>query len=132
MQAMMIGETERAQIAELRAVAAASPLDVHAVIATSNRDEAGFRDMMRMSSVSLPHGFTVVYTQEIQPNAPPPGLCHHISIGVDRPGKLPSPHAVDMILEAFGMQPLMASHGVWVEEISPGEKAVNILQLVNQ
>lgn len=30
----------------------------------------------------------------------------------------------------FGMQPLKASQGVWVEEISPGESAVNVIQLV--
>lgn len=35
-----------------------------------------------------------------------------------------------MILEAFGMRPLDESDGVWLEDISPGEKAVNVVQLI--
>jgi hypothetical protein len=130
MPALIIGETERARIAELRAVAAANPFDARAAQATADRDMAAFRDWMKTLSVDLPVGYTVVYSHEIQPNAPPPGICHHISISVERAAKLPSPEAVEMILEEFGMKPLKDAHGVWVEDISPGEKAVNVLQLI--
>lgn len=130
MPALLIGEAERAQIAELRAVAAANPRDVHASQAAADQDLVAFRDAMRTMSVFLPIGFAVTYTQEIQPNAPPPGLCHHISISVDRPDYLPSEAAVEMILEEFGMKPLKEAQGVWVEDISPGERSVNVLQLV--
>lgn len=130
MPALIIGPTEETAIAELIAVAAATPLDVHGIMAAAGRDQAAFRDAMRTSTIFLPVGYAVTYTQEVQPNAPPPGVCHHISISVDRPGKLPSPEAVEVILDAFRMRPLKDAHGVWVEDISPGEKAVNVLQLV--
>jgi hypothetical protein len=132
MPALIIGEVELAQIAEQRAVAAANPLDVYGVARAASQDMPAFRDMMLTNTVYLPVGFAVVYTHEIQPNAPPPGLCHHISISVDRPGELPSLEAVGMILEAFGMGPFKALQGVWVEDISPGERAVNAVQLVTQ
>jgi hypothetical protein len=127
---LVIGEAERALIADLRAMAAANPFHQNAAQAAANKDIAAYRDMMRMHAVFLPGGFAVAYTQEYQPHAPPPGLCHHISISIQRPGLLPSTWAVEMILEAFGMQPLKASDGVWVENVSPGEAAVNVLQLV--
>lgn len=130
MPALIIGPEELAQIAELKAVAAANPLDVHGMMGAAEGDMEAFRDAMQTETVFLPIGFAVTYTQEIQPNAPPPGICHHISISVDRPDHLPSEAAVEMILEAFGMGPLEASNGVWVEDISPGERAVNVIQLV--
>lgn len=130
MQILVIGPAEFEQIAELRAVAAAMPLHAMGMVAASAQDEAAFRDAMRTHAIFIPHGFAVVYTHEIQPNAPPPGLFHHISISVNTHGKLPSPEAVETILEAFGMQSLNASDGVWIEDISQGEKAVNVLQLI--
>jgi hypothetical protein len=128
--ALLIGETERAKIAELRAVAAANPFQVAGLMAAAREDVGAVRDMMRMQSLRLPVGFRVAFSHELQPNAPPPGLCAHISVSVDRPGALPDVHAVEMILDAFGMRPLADSHGVWVEDISPGERAVNILQMI--
>jgi hypothetical protein len=130
MSALIIGETQRALIAELRALAAANPFDARTIKATADKDIAAYRDMMRTLTVELPVGYAVTYSHEIQPKAPPPGLCHHISVSVDRPHLMPSPEAVEMILAEFGMQPLKTSSGVWIEDVRPGEKAVNVLQLV--
>ena len=132
MTALIIGDNERQQIAELKAVAAANPMDARSILDVAKRDLAAFRDMMQTLSVKLPVGYSVCYSQEVQPEAPTPTkLAHHISISVDRSGKLPSPEAVEMILEAFGLQPLKQSHGVWFEDIAPGERAVNVVQLVD-
>jgi hypothetical protein len=130
--ALIIGEAEREQIAELKAVAAATPRDVHGVQAAADQNMPAFRDEAHTMTVSLPVGFAVTYTQEVQPNAPPPGLCHHISVSVSTPYRVPNPAAVEMILEEFGMRPIAESHGVWIEDISPGEKAVNVIQLVEE
>jgi hypothetical protein len=129
--ALMIGEAERKQIAELKAFAAATPRDALASKAAADQNIAAFRDEARTMAVHLPVGFAVVYTQEVQPNAPPPGLCHHISISVDTPYRVPHPAAVEMILEEFGMRPIAESDHLYWEDISPGEKAVNVLQLVD-
>lgn len=131
MRVLVIGPAERERIMELRAFAAATPQDAVAAMAASERDLNAYRDAMAMYSMALPSGFAVFYTQEIQPNAPPPGLCHHISIAVDQPDKLPSVSAVEIIMAEFGMRPITTPSRIWIEDIRPGEKVVNVLQLVD-
>lgn len=125
MPALIIGGEERLAISQLQLLAAATPFDPQQVIAAAARDIQAVRDLMNGYTIKLPVGFNVTYSHENQP----PGLCHHISISVDRRNKLPSPEAVEMILEAFEMRPISASLKVWPEIIA-GEKAVNVLQLV--
>jgi hypothetical protein len=75
----------------------------------------------------FPGGYRVAYSIEEQP----PGLCSHLSISVmDRakPGMMPSPEAVKMIAEAFGVSFPDGAH-IWSEEFDPGEYAVNIVAL---
>ena len=45
---------------------------------------------------------------------------------------MPGTEAVAMILEAFGMRPLEKSDGLWIEDIDPVTKALNIVQTVAQ
>lgn len=130
MPALIIGETQRKQIAELRAIATANPMNAQASLNVANRDMEAYRDMMSTLTLELPIGYVVTYTHEIQPNAPPPGLCHHISISVTRPRKMPGTAAVEMILEEFGMRRMEGSDGLWIEDIDPVTKAINIVQTV--
>lgn len=127
MPALLIGAEERQKIAELRAFAAANVQDAKHVMDTTREPaaEAAHRDMMDMHSIELPVGYHVTYSHERQP----PGLCVHISISVDRPNKMPHPAAVETILEAFGMQPIKGSPGIWIEDINAVTKALNIVQL---
>lgn len=125
---MIIGPEERAKIAELLALAAANIHDPERIIAATAdpAGEAAHRDMMAMHSIDLPIGYVVTYSLERQP----PGLCHHISVSIDRPNQKPSLDAVGMILEAFGMEPIMNSARFWLEEIPPAFRVVNIVQIV--
>lgn len=122
---LVIGPEHRAQIAEIRAVAAASVLDCHAARATAAQDMAGYRDMMRMTSLELPYGYRVTYSHERQPC----GICQHISISME--WRLPAPPAVETILLAFGMRPASGSIGCWFEEVDPGTRALNVVQLLS-
>lgn len=127
MAALVIGETQRRLIAELKAVATANPQDARHAKAAAGRDLAAYRDMMSALTLELPVGFFVTYTHEQQPQA---GLCHHISIS--RPKKLPSQEAVGMILSEFGMRPLEDTPGgLWIEDIDPLTRAINVVQPVN-
>jgi hypothetical protein len=129
MPVLVIGEAQRRLIAELKAFAAANPQDAISAKTVADRDMAAYRDMMSTLTLELPVGFVVTYTHEMQPKA---GLCHHISISVRRPKKVPHPEAVQMILNEFGMRPLDdAPGGVWVEEIDPVTKAINVVQPVS-
>jgi hypothetical protein len=128
MSALQIGPKERLAIAKLELLATANPIDPQRAIAAAARDEAAYRDMMEGMTVFLPVGYAVTYSHENQPC----GLCHHISISVDRANMAPSPEAVEMILKEFGMKPLMSREtaNVWLESISPTLQAVNIVQMV--
>lgn len=85
MRALIIGADEQAQIEELRAFAAATPRHAAGAQAAADQNMAAFRDEARTMSIKLPVGYVVTYTQEVQPNAPPPGHCHHLSVSVDTP-----------------------------------------------
>lgn len=73
--------------------------------------------------VPLPIGFLAAISFEHQPI----GLCRHLSISVDRPGALPNPEAVKMIMEEFGCTHAVAAP--WIEEFKPGHSAINIVAL---
>jgi hypothetical protein len=124
-RALIIGAAERLAISKLQLLAAATPFDVKAVLAL---DPAAVRDMMEAYTIVIPRGYHVTYSHEQQP----PGLCHHLSVSVDTDYKMPHTAAVEMILQAFGMQPIAKSLKIWLEEVSPGLGAVSILQLVTQ
>lgn len=132
MAALIISPQGRARIAELKAFAMSTPpQDPRAVMKLAARALGDFRDAQKTMTVYLPVGYAVTYTREIQPEAPGDGLCDHISVSIDRRGRMPSPEAVEVILQEFGMRPIGESEAVWTEDIGPGEKAVNIVQLVN-
>ena len=70
-------------------------------------------------------GYRVVYSLEEQPI----GLCKHISISVEAPGKLPHELAVKEILKEFGMNPDFKSPKVvlWVEDGCPA--SINVMEI---
>ena len=126
MTSLLIGPDEKAKIAELRAFAEANPLDPVSVIALAAENLDNVRDVMHMYSIDVPIGFHVTYSQENQP----PGLCHHLSVSIDRADKMPHPETVEMILQEFGMEPIAQSINVWIEDVDDVTKAINIAQLV--
>jgi hypothetical protein len=126
MSVLAIGATERARIAELLALAAANPVDPATAQATADKDIASYRKFMESMTVVLPVGYYVTYSHERQSF----GLARHISISMDRPSKMPSIPAVEMILQEFGMEPMRGSPGLWIEDVGPAVKAINIVQPV--
>jgi hypothetical protein len=69
--------------------------------------------------------YTVAFSFEEQPA----GICRHLSVSVDKPGKLPSRPAVEMVCKAFGFTNFPPDGGVWVEEYSRGEFAINAVEV---
>lgn len=73
----------------------------------------------------IPMGFRCVFSIEWQKV----GMCRHLSISVDVPGRVPHPAAVDMIAELFGFTGSRDDRMVWIDDL-PHCKAVNLLQPV--
>jgi hypothetical protein len=135
MPILFIGETETKRIAEIVAYAKAHPVTLETLRAGASPDKPVIKledrkpGMERPPSQHMifPGGYRAAYSIEEQPT----GLCSHLSISVmDRakPGMMPSPEAVKMIAEAFGV-PFPDGVHIWSEEFDPGEYAVNIVAL---
>jgi hypothetical protein len=122
MRALIIGPVEEAKIATLKALA---ETNVHDAKADMDAVPGAVRDGNARQTIALPIGFSVTYTLERQPI----GLCRHLSVSVDKRGHVPSPEAVTMILEAFGMSPWEEALNIWVENFGRGEKAINVIEL---
>lgn len=134
MPVLMIGESERAKIAKMIAYAKKHPVLFDRVreIAVPHTDTMKLEDRKPGAErppsqhVVFPGGYRAAFSIEQQP----PGLCSHLSISVDRrakKGMMPSPQAVAMICEEFGV-PFPADR-MWQEEFDPGEYAINLVSL---
>ena len=121
MRALIIGPAEREKLQELDRRARARIVDAKAAVEDSPEAQ---RRSNQAQTIDLPVGFAVTLTYEHQPA----GLFRHVSVSVDRPRKMPTPEAVDMILASLGMQPITHSARVWIETISPTLSAINLLQ----
>jgi len=128
MGVLFIGPAECAAIAELKAIAAAGPLDPPRALLVAKRDMRAWRDYMKTLSVEIPFGYHVTFTHERQRL----GLCAHLSASAGRPARLPSPAAIEELLSAFDMQSLAESTMVWIEEVDDACKAVNVLQVLEK
>lgn len=131
MAILIIGETERERIREVVAEAKAHPVslsllrqgmaDNTPVLKLKDR-KPGF-ERPPSAHVTFPGGYRAAFSIEEQPA----GFCTHLSISVERKGKMPSVEAVQMICEEFGV-PFPPDRG-WNEEFEPGQYAVNLLSL---
>jgi hypothetical protein len=122
---LMIGPDEEARIAALKGFATHNVMDAAEMITTAAKDREAWSKWMAAFSIPLPVGFWVTYSHETQPQL---GLCRHISVSVDAKDKGPHPAAINMILEAFGMDPFdRGTSVIWQEDIDTGF-AINVVQ----
>lgn len=136
MSALIIGAVERKAIAEAKKLALTRPVPLevmrHGRLGGGNA--LTYTDRRKLNirppgvSVLIPVGYRANFSYEEQPG----GLCSHLSIGVEgrkRRGMMPSPDAVKMICEEFGV-PFPPNAGLWTEEYEPGEFAINLVSFV--
>jgi hypothetical protein len=127
---LYMGPDEKAGLAQLREKAAAAPVDV-SDLNERLRDpveEQRHRDRMNALSVVIPMAYFVTFSIE---TGHPAGVARHMSMSVKREGRVPSPEAVWMVAQELGfVGSLERCEAVWMERLSDGGDAVNILQLL--
>jgi hypothetical protein len=134
MSVLMIGATEREQIAQIIAWAKAHPIPLSLIRKGSLDDKAivEFKDRTPefvrppSSHILFPGNFRAAFSCEEQPG----GFCTHLSVSVEgrsRKGMMPHPAAVEMIAEAFGVK--YPADRMWIEEFEPGEFAINLVSM---
>lgn len=136
-RALMITPDIRHKIKALKEKAAAHPIPIKKVMDKALAPEKEFevklsdRDPGKTYDAAegflIPVGYRVAYSVEEQPA----GICAHLSISVDKKGKLPHPEAIKMIAFEFGCEDLKDSTG-WIEEFEPGHDAVNVVWLLSK
>jgi hypothetical protein len=134
---LIIGPEEQRKIERVIAYAKAHPVLFDQIregvvdhkIVLKLKDRKPTMPRPQSAGVLFPGGFRAAYSIEQQP----PGLCAHLSIGVEgRPvkGAMPSEPAVMMIAQAFGVK--YPGDRMWIEEFEPGEYAINIVMLIER
>ncbi|MES2712010.1 MAG: hypothetical protein V4653_10540 [Pseudomonadota bacterium] len=129
MTALVVGAAERAQLQELRERAAAAPVDMPRLVEWIKTDGGKRQHLAQMNrqSIPLPFGFMVTLSIEV---GHPVGTCRHMSMSVLKDGRVPHPEALWMVAEQLGFIGSLHQCQAWIEDLSDGGKAVNIVQPV--
>ena len=121
MRILQIDDSTREDVAKVIAYAKEHQYDIHMIklLISGDLDSPGDNpDYV----VHIHDGYRVVYTLEQHKI----GLCHHMSVSVEKSSKYPHELAVQMIMELFGMdKEYEKCLQVWPEKIS---ESVNVLQ----
>lgn len=87
--------------------------------------------------VLIPQAFKVVFSIEDQGSEKINGRgglgrCRHLSMSINKPGRVPNPIAVDMIVEEFGFDNPLYHCAVWAENFGDNTLlAINVLEPVD-
>lgn len=127
MTALVIGSTERAQLQDLRERAAKAPVNMPRLAEWIQTDggKRQHRAHMTRQSVLIPFGFVATFSIE---TGHPVGTCRHLSMSVMKDGRVPRPEALWLVAEELGFTGSLQQCRVWLEDLSDGGKAVNIVQ----
>jgi hypothetical protein len=129
MTALLIGEAERSAIADLvaTATATANVVDVIDLAPRLNTPTGKAAHMAQMSlqTIDLPVAFRVTYSIETGHGC---GVCRHMSVSVNRDGRVPGKEAVWMIAEMFGFRDGLSACAAYIEDLKGHGMAVNVIQ----
>jgi len=133
MTPLVIDDEGREQIKALVALANANPVDV---IALQERikvpaSKEQHRAQMTRQTITLPLAFMVTFSIE---DGHPCGRCRHMSMSVQREGRVPSPAGVWMVAQEFGFwgEGFKDCVGVWQEMLQGHGIAINVVQPVKE
>jgi len=125
----MIDDNVRAQIKALIELAEANPVEIRGLLARIKGDEGKAHHMAQMSrqSIDIPLMYVVTYSIEV---GHPCGKCRHMSMSVQREGRIPNEIGIWVVAQEFGFwgTSLRDCVGVWTEDLKGHGKAINIVQ----
>lgn len=122
---LIIDDIVRARIGDVIAYAEHNVLSMDDLLDIHNKQGPAPGDMIGYVCF-IPFGYNVVYSIEEQN----PGKMRHLSISVDEDGKLPSPSAVEFIMQLFGFKKDLKECIVIKQDCSPTRECINVLELI--
>ena len=123
-----------ASFESLRAAGEANVLNIHEIKKQRSTEVGRMRHMAQMTAqtVKIPGHYDFYVTFSVE-SGHPGGNVRHMSMSVARDGRVPSPSAVSLVSKFFGFEgELSACDAMWIENLSDGGEAVNIIQLIKQ
>lgn len=133
---LFIGPFQRARLGQLVDLAKQRPIDMPKLMLRMQTQQGSLehRTQMNTQTIELASGrwnFYVTFSIEI---GHPIGTCRHMSMSIDRAKRVPNPEAVWLIAKELGFtgESLRECDHCWMEDISAGGKAVNVLQLMHE
>jgi hypothetical protein len=129
MTALILSHGTNVELAELLATAAAHPVDMKALIeAMKHRaGKAAHKVQMTRQSITLPIGYMVTFSIE---TGHPGGTARHMSMSIDKQGRIPNEIAVWMVAERLGFVGDLNDCVTWVEDLEGHGAAVNVVQVI--
>lgn len=87
--------------------------------------------------IIIPNGFKVIFSIEDQGSEKKGergglGKCRHLSMSINKKGRIPNPIAVDMVMEEFGFDNPFYHCAIWSEGFGGNTQiAINVLEPIN-
>jgi len=130
---LIIGEHQKAALADLRRVAAEHPIDMPNLMQRIKTPDGKrvHMDQMNDQTIDLPTTYLVTFSIE---NGHPIGTCRHMSMSSTRKGRAPSPEAIWIVAEELGFIGGLSACEVWSEDLQRGAEraiAINVVQSIN-
>ena len=125
---LIIDEEVRSQIRALIEISEANPVDIVGLTKRLEDPEAKkfHTEQMTRQTITVPLTYMVTYSIEL---GHPCGKCRHMSMSVQRQGRVPSEHGLWMVAQELGFWGnLDDCAGIWKEELQGHGVAVNIVQ----
>lgn len=126
---LLLGPTEVAALHELRCRANAQPVNASTLVArlATPDGKARHRDQMTHQTVRIPLAYLVTSSVE---TCHPKGTFRHMSISVQREGRVPNREGVWLVAQALGFTGTLDDCIAYLEDLQGHGNAVNVLQLV--
>ena len=122
---LIINDDIKENIAALVANAEMHPVTVDDMLDLKNGEKKPVGDNW-CHTLLLPFGYRIVFSIENWPR----GKQRHMSMSVDEDKKLPNMEAVKEIMRLIGYRSELEKCYVYLEDIAPNRKAINIIERI--
>ena len=127
---LTFGPEERESLHRLRDLAAQHPVDMAALMKRLDNPREKRKHMKQMSdqTIFIPLAYAVTFS--IEYNHPGEKTARHMSMSVNREGRVPNEHAVWMVAEELGFVGAFKDCVIWLEDLEGHGNAVNLVQII--
>jgi len=128
---LIIDATVRERIRQLCEDAQAHPVEMTELMTRlqTNDGQLSHREQMTRQTIQIPLAFLVTFSIEL---GHPCGTCRHLSMSVQKSGRIPNTHALWLVASEFGFCGSLKECVVWPEQLLGHGYAINVVQQLSQ